>query len=214
MSEIEAIYAIWKREIVRFWRDKLRLLGSFIQPLLFLIVFGAGFSFVKFGQLNYQQFIFPGIVSMSLVGISIASGVSVIWDKEFGVFKEILVAPISRLSIFLGKALGGATTCFNSRFNNLKLSFPYKRQSKRLLFRCFYLYNVDNSICILKFRIANSFFGRYIRRFWSNSIFHCISNNISKWSDISTFKRSRMAKNSFTFRSINIFCRSDESCNN
>jgi ABC-2 type transport system permease protein len=123
MSEIEAIYAIWKREIIRFWRDKLRLLGSFVQPLLFLIVFGAGFSFVKFGQLNYQQFIFPGIVSMSLVGISIASGVSVIWDKEFGVFKEILVAPISRLSIFLGKALGGATTALIQGLIILSLAF-------------------------------------------------------------------------------------------
>ena len=123
MSEIEALYAIWKREIIRFWRDKLRLLGSFIQPLLFLVVFGAGFSFVRLGQLNYQQFIFPGIVSMSLVGVSIASGVSVIWDKEFGVFKEILVAPISRLSIFLGKAFGGATTALIQGLIILSLAF-------------------------------------------------------------------------------------------
>ena len=123
MSEIEAIYAIWKREVIRFWRDKLRLLGSFIQPLLFLIVFGAGFSFIKLGQLNYQQFIFPGIVCMSLVIVSIASGVSVIWDKEFGVFKEILVAPISRLSIFLGKAFGGATTALIQGLILLSLAF-------------------------------------------------------------------------------------------
>jgi len=123
MSEIEVIYAIWKRELIRFWRDKYRLLGSFIQPLLFLVVFGAGFSFVKFGQLDYQQFIFPGIVSMSLVGVSIASGISVIWDKEFGVFKEILVAPISRLSIFIGKALGGATTALIQGLIILSLAF-------------------------------------------------------------------------------------------
>jgi ABC-2 type transport system permease protein len=123
MSEIEAIYAIWKREVIRFWRDKLRLLGSFIQPLLFLIVFGAGFSFIKLGQLNYQQFIFPGIVCTSLVIVSIASGVSVIWDKEFGVFKEILVAPISRLSIFLGKAFGGATTALIQGLIILSLAF-------------------------------------------------------------------------------------------
>jgi ABC-2 type transport system permease protein len=123
MSEIEAIYAIWKRELIRFWRDKFRFLSSFFQPLLFLIVFGAGFSFIKFGQLEYKQFVFPGIVSISLVGISIFSGVSVIWDKEFGVFKEILVAPISRLSIFLGKALGGSTTALIQGLIILSLSF-------------------------------------------------------------------------------------------
>ncbi|MEM7821784.1 MAG: ABC transporter permease, partial [Candidatus Aenigmatarchaeota archaeon] len=87
MSEVEGIYTIWLKEIIRFWRDKSRIISSLVQPLLFLIVFGGGFSFVRLGSLNYQTFLFPGIVAMSLVGVSIASGVSVIWDREFGFLK-------------------------------------------------------------------------------------------------------------------------------
>jgi ABC-2 type transport system permease protein len=123
MSEIEGIYTIWLREIIRFWRDKSRIVSSLVQPLLFLIVLGGGFSFVRLGNINYQTFLFPGIVAMSLVGISIASGVSVIWDREFGFLKEILVAPISRTSIFTGKALGGCTTALIQGIIILSLSF-------------------------------------------------------------------------------------------
>jgi ABC-2 type transport system permease protein len=110
MSELEAVYRILLRELIRYWRDKSRIISSFVQPILFLLVLGGGFSFIKLGNLNYQIFLFPGIVAMSLVGISISSGISVIWDREFGVLKEILVAPVSRTSIFAGKALGGCFT--------------------------------------------------------------------------------------------------------
>ncbi|MCX8178556.1 MAG: ABC transporter permease [Candidatus Aenigmarchaeota archaeon] len=109
MSDLEGIYQIWKREIIRYFRDKYRLAGSIFQPILFLLILGSGFSFVKIGDLDYQKFLFPGIVAMSLVGISLTAGISVIWDREFGFFKEIEVSPISRLSIFLGKAFGGCT---------------------------------------------------------------------------------------------------------
>lgn len=107
MIELEAVYWILLRELIRFWRDKFRIISSFVQPMLFLAVLGGGFSFVRLGDLNYQTFLFPGIVAMSLVGVSIGTGISVIWDREFGILKEILVAPVSRLSIFLGKALAG-----------------------------------------------------------------------------------------------------------
>jgi ABC-2 type transport system permease protein len=110
MSELEAIYRILLRELIRYWRDKSRIISSFVQPVLFLLVLGGGFSFIKLGNINYQVFLFPGIVAMSLVGISISSGISVIWDREFGILKEILVAPVSRTSIFVGKALGGCFT--------------------------------------------------------------------------------------------------------
>ena len=123
MSELEGIYTIWLREIIRFGRDKSRIASSLFQPLLFLIVFGGGFSFVKFGNLNYQMFLFPGIVVMSLVGVSITSGISVIWDREFGFLKEIFVAPISRTSIFIGKALGGCTIALIQGTIILSLSF-------------------------------------------------------------------------------------------
>ncbi|MEM5790601.1 MAG: ABC transporter permease [Candidatus Aenigmatarchaeota archaeon] len=126
MSELEGIYTIWLREVIRYSRDKSRIVSSFIQPLLLLFVLGSGFSFVKFGSLNYQTFLFPGIVVVSLVGVSIASGISVIWDREFGFLKEILVAPVSRTSIFVGKAFGGCTIALIQGIIILSLSFILK----------------------------------------------------------------------------------------
>jgi len=123
MNEPEAIYTIWLREMIRYFRDRSRVISLLIQPILFLVIFGGGFGFVKLGGLNYQTFLFPGIVAMSLVGISISSGISVVWDREFGFLKEILVAPISRLSIFVGKALGGCTAALIQGLIILSLSF-------------------------------------------------------------------------------------------
>lgn len=123
MSDLEPIYRLWLREIIRYFRDKGRIASSLVQPILFLVIFGAGFGFVKFGTVNYQSFLFPGIVAMSLTTIAISSGISVIWDREFGFLKEILVAPVSRISIFTGKALGGATTALIQGTIVLCLSF-------------------------------------------------------------------------------------------
>lgn len=123
MSDAEAVYRIWLRELIRYSRDRGRIISSLVQPLLFLIVLGGGFGFVKVENLNYQTFLFPGIVAMSLIGISISAGVSVIWDREFGFLKEVLVAPISRTSIFLGKALGGCTTAIIQGIIIMCLSF-------------------------------------------------------------------------------------------
>ncbi|MCS7106169.1 MAG: ABC transporter permease, partial [Candidatus Aenigmarchaeota archaeon] len=123
MSEIEGIYTIWLREIKRYSRDKVRIVNSIVQPLLFLVVLGSGFSFVKISELNYQTFLFPGIVVISLVSVSIASGISVIWDREFGFLKEILVSPISRTSIFIGKAVGSCTVALIHGIIILSLSF-------------------------------------------------------------------------------------------
>jgi ABC-2 type transport system permease protein len=123
MSELEAVYWIWLREFKRYWRDKSRVISSFVQPILFLVILGGGFSFVRLGSLSYQTFLFPGVVAISLVGISISSGISVIWDREFGFLKEILVAPISRISIFSGKALGGCTTALIQGIIILSLAF-------------------------------------------------------------------------------------------
>ncbi|MEM5834827.1 MAG: ABC transporter permease [Candidatus Aenigmatarchaeota archaeon] len=123
MSELEGIYTIWLREIKRYLRDRARIVSSIVQPLLFLVVLGGGFSFVRISELNYQTFLFPGIVVISLVGVSIASGISVIWDREFGFLKEILVSPISRTSIFAGKALGSCTVALIQGIIILSLSF-------------------------------------------------------------------------------------------
>jgi ABC-2 type transport system permease protein len=124
MGEFEAIYQIWLRDLIRYTRDKSRIASSLVQPILFLTIFGGGFGFVNLGGgVNYQSFLFPGIVIMALVFSSISSGISIIFDREFGFLKEILVAPVSRISIFAGKALGGTTTGIIQGLIILSLSF-------------------------------------------------------------------------------------------
>jgi ABC-2 type transport system permease protein len=111
MGETNGIKAIWLREFIRFRRQRSRILTSIISPLLWLFIFGSGFGAqAGFGAENYQAFIFPGILGITILFTSIFFGVSIIWDRQFGFLKEILVAPLSRVSIFFGKALGGTTT--------------------------------------------------------------------------------------------------------
>ncbi|MEM0475597.1 MAG: ABC transporter permease [Candidatus Norongarragalinales archaeon] len=110
--ELDKIYAVWLREVKRFWNSKPRVFGSIGQPLFFLLALGFGIGSLVPGM-NYVHFIIPGIIAMSLLFSSIFAGVSVIWDREFGFLKEMLVAPLSRTSIVFGRVLGGATTaCF------------------------------------------------------------------------------------------------------
>jgi len=111
MSELRGIYTLWLREVKRYARERSRLISSFIQPLLWLIIFGSGMRLALTGlsRMTYQEFIFPGIVGQTLLFTSMFMGISVIWDREFGFLKEILVAPISRVSVFVGKMLGGST---------------------------------------------------------------------------------------------------------
>jgi len=112
MNSLRGVYTIWYRDILRFWRDKMRLIGSIFLPLLFLFVFGSGLS-TSLGLLgpgiNFAQFMFPGIIGMTVFMGSFMAGVSVVWDREFGFLKEVLVAPISRASVAAGKTLGAAT---------------------------------------------------------------------------------------------------------
>ena len=112
MNNLRGIYTIWYRDVLRFWHDKMRLIGSITLPLLFLFVFGSGLS-SRMGLLspgiNFAQFMFPGIIGMSVLMSSFMAGVSVVWDREFGFLKEVLVAPISRASVTVGKTLGAAT---------------------------------------------------------------------------------------------------------
>ncbi len=111
MSEIRGFYTLWLREIKRFYRDRTRLITSFIQPLLWLVIFAAAFAtrFVLPANLNYQQVILPGIIGQTLLFTAMFMGINVIWDKEFGFMKEILVSPVSRFTIFLGKMVGDST---------------------------------------------------------------------------------------------------------
>jgi ABC-2 type transport system permease protein len=114
MTELRGFYTLWLREVKRYLRDRTRIVSSFVQPLLWLVIFGVGIGAslrgaVAIPGLTYQQMIFPGIVGQTLLFTSMFMGISVIWDKEFGFMKEILVAPVSRMTIFLGKMVGDST---------------------------------------------------------------------------------------------------------
>jgi ABC-2 type transport system permease protein len=107
--EFNAIYVIVAREFKKFVRERSRLFSAIARPLLWLFIVGAGISrLVSPGVgVPYIQFIFPGIIGMTILFSSMFSSISIIWDKEFGFLKEILVAPVSRFSIVIGKALSG-----------------------------------------------------------------------------------------------------------
>lgn len=112
MIEVNAVYVIVAREFKKFVREKGRLISTLIRPLIWLFLVGGGLSrLISPGSgmitISYLQFIFPGILGMTILFSSIFSSISIIWDKEFGFMKEILVAPVSRLSIVIGKALSG-----------------------------------------------------------------------------------------------------------
>ncbi len=104
-ENLEAIYIMWWRIMVRLWRAKGRLAATLVQPVFFLIAFGLGLR----GR-GALEFVLPGIVSMGVFMSSTMAGVSVVWDREFGFLKEVLVAPVSRLTIVIGRASGAATT--------------------------------------------------------------------------------------------------------
>jgi ABC-2 type transport system permease protein len=108
---MKKIYILWLRQIKRYLRSKSRMIGSLAQPLLFLLALGYGFGsvFQKAGQGNYINFLAPGIIGMSIIFTAIFSGIEIIWDRQFGFLKEMMVAPMSRLSIMVGRTLGGAT---------------------------------------------------------------------------------------------------------
>jgi ABC-2 type transport system permease protein len=110
--DVNAIYVLWLREIKRFFRSKARIVGTLLLPIFFLLGLGFGFnSLVRIpGVGNYIQYIVPGIVGMTLLFVGSTSGFMVIWDRQFGFLKEIMVTPNSRMSIALGRIAGGATT--------------------------------------------------------------------------------------------------------
>lgn len=108
---MDVIYVLWLRQLKRYVRSRARIVASLGQPLLFLIGlgFGLGPVFQKAGLGNYIQFLAPGVIAMTVLFTSIFSGIELIWDRQFGFLKETLVAPVSRLTIMIGRVLGGAT---------------------------------------------------------------------------------------------------------
>jgi len=108
---MSAIYILWLRQLKRYVRSRARIVASLGQPLLFLVGLGFGFGpiFRKAGEGSYIQFLAPGVIGMTVLFTSVFSGIELIWDRQFGFLKETLVAPVSRLTIMIGRTLGGAT---------------------------------------------------------------------------------------------------------
>ncbi len=110
-DELRTTGMVWLRELIRFERTRTRILSGLIQPVLFLIVMGYGMAGLvgSVEGFGFKKFVFPGIMAMSVVTTAIFSGMSIVWDREFGFLREMLVAPTSRASLALGKTAGGAT---------------------------------------------------------------------------------------------------------
>jgi ABC-2 type transport system permease protein len=112
-KQLSGIYILWKREVIRFFRAKSRVIGTLAMPFFFLIILGTGFGpayQTMSGGGNYMSVLAPGMMSMVLLFSSIFAGIRVLLDREFGFLKEIMIAPISRVSIMVGITLGGVTT--------------------------------------------------------------------------------------------------------
>jgi len=109
--ELRAVSMVWRREMIRFGRDRARMFAMLLQPLLFLFVMGTGLSSVvdTGGAFDFRTFLYPGVLAMSVLFTAAFSGISLVWDREFGFLREMLVAPVSTSAILVGKCLGGAT---------------------------------------------------------------------------------------------------------
>jgi ABC-2 type transport system permease protein len=124
IADARGVYIIWYRDLLRWWRDRQRILPSLVQPILYLFVFGVGLGSAIGGGANgaagggatanalgvsYTTFMYPGVLAMSVLFTAIFSAMSIVWDREFGFLKEIQVAPLRRASVAIGKALGGSS---------------------------------------------------------------------------------------------------------
>ncbi|MEP6461961.1 MAG: ABC transporter permease [Frankiaceae bacterium] len=110
--QVRATVVVWQREMIRFTRDPARMLSALIQPVLFLFVLGSGLSSLVragTGSVDFRTFLFPGVLATSVLFTAAFAGISMVWDREFGFLREMLVAPVSSTAILTGKCLGGAT---------------------------------------------------------------------------------------------------------
>ena len=111
-SELRAMKIVWRRELIRFANDRMRIVTSLVQPLLFLFVLGSGLQRLSSAGthgVDLKTFIYPGVLCISVMFTAMFSAASIVWDREFGFLREMMVAPVRRSSIVIGKALGGAT---------------------------------------------------------------------------------------------------------
>jgi len=110
--ELRGAKVVWQRELIRFSQDRVRILTALVQPILYVFVLGTGLSSLTSGatgDVSLRTFMFPGVLALSVLFTAMFSAVSIVWDREFGFLREMLVAPVRRGSLIFGKALGGAT---------------------------------------------------------------------------------------------------------
>jgi ABC-2 type transport system permease protein len=112
-DDLRAVNMVWKRELIRYFRNRIRIVTSLAQPVLFLFVLGSGLSpLVGSGtgpHVDFKTFMYPGVIAMTILFTAIFSAVSIVWDREFGFLREMMVAPVRRGALVTGKTLGGAT---------------------------------------------------------------------------------------------------------
>ena len=111
-ESLRAIRVVWRRELIRWSRNRTRIITALMQPVLFLFVLGSGLSGLlphQPGAVDFRTFMFPGVLAMIVLFTSIFSAVSIVWDREFGFMREMMVAPVPRAALVVGKCLGGAT---------------------------------------------------------------------------------------------------------
>ena len=111
-SELRAIKIVWRRELIRFLSDRMRIVTTLVQPFLFLFVLGGGLQALTGAGTHgvaLNTFLYPGILCMAVMFTAMFSAASIVWDREFGFLREMMVAPVRRSSIVIGKCLGGAT---------------------------------------------------------------------------------------------------------
>lgn len=116
MHDLRAVKIVLHRELIRFWRDRMRMIGGLMQPVLWLLVMGTGLSNLMTrgpggasgAHVDLKTFIYPGVCAMSVMFTAMFSAGSIVWDREFGFLREMLVAPVSRTAIVVGKCFGGA----------------------------------------------------------------------------------------------------------
>ncbi|MEW6553436.1 MAG: ABC transporter permease [Actinomycetota bacterium] len=152
------VYITWLRDVKRFFRDRIRLIGAFAQPLIYLALMGTGLqaAFKSFGsgETKYITFMYPGIVSMTVLFTAMFSAISIIWDREFGFLKEMMVAPIPRSSVAMGKVLGGGTTALMQGFILLLfmplVGIPYNLEKILVMILVMFLL----AICLTAFGVA------------------------------------------------------------
>jgi ABC-2 type transport system permease protein len=113
MRSLKVIYTIWLREAKLASRERARIIATVAQPLIYLAILGRGITsgmrLTSAGNIDYIKFMYPGVIGMSILFTSIFSAISIIWDREFGFLKEVLVAPVPRWAVAIGKSFGGAT---------------------------------------------------------------------------------------------------------